>query len=95
MKFLNMNLSQSESNAETNINNSIIIYKKKIKNENFNLNSDSKINQNNNNLAFKNKSLIGRTSSLREKFETIIEDVDLKPGRQIGTICDHKSPIVV
>ncbi|PBC26806.1 Cytospin-A [Apis cerana cerana] len=84
MKFLNMNLSQSESNAETNINNSIIIYKKKIKNENFNLNSDSKINQNNNNLAFKNKSLIGRTSSLREKFETIIEDVDLKPGRQIA-----------
>lgn len=95
MKFLNMNLSQSESNAETNINNSVIIYKKKIKNENSNLNSDSKINQNNNTLAFKNKSLIGRTSSLREKFETIIEDVDLKPGRQIGTICDHKSPIVV
>lgn len=84
MKFLNMNLSQSESNAETNINNSVIIYKKKIKNENSNLNSDSKINQNNNTLAFKNKSLIGRTSSLREKFETIIEDVDLKPGRQIA-----------
>ncbi|XP_043796899.1 cytospin-A-like isoform X2 [Apis laboriosa] len=84
MKFLNMNLSQSESNAETNINNSVIIYKKKIKNENSNLNSDSKINQNNSDLAFKNKSLIGRTSSLREKFETIIEDVDLKPGRQIA-----------
>ncbi|KAG6802907.1 cytospin-A isoform X1 [Apis mellifera caucasica] len=46
--------------------------------------SNSKINQNNNTLAFKNKSLIGRTSSLREKFETIIEDVDLKPGRQIA-----------
>lgn len=95
MKFLNMNLSQSESNAEININNSVIIYKKKIKNESSNLNSDSKINQNNNDLAFKNKSLIGRTSSLREKFETIIEDVELKPSRQIGTICDRKSLIVV
>lgn len=97
MKFLNTNLSRSETNTEEQhkIDNSIVRNQKKsAKSELKSKNLDSKNNQNNNDAAFtcKDKSLIGRTSSLREKFETIIEDVELRPGRQIGTIRDSKSP---
>lgn len=92
IKFLNMNLSQSEPNTESKLCSSANGDEKKIKNESSNLNSDSKFNLNSNNLLFKDISLIGRTSSLREKFEMITEDVELRSGRQIGTISDRKSP---
>ncbi|XP_017791275.1 PREDICTED: cytospin-A isoform X2 [Habropoda laboriosa] len=40
--------------------------------------------QNGSESTAKDKSLVGRTSSLREKFETIVEDVELRSGRQIA-----------
>ncbi|CAL7942407.1 unnamed protein product [Xylocopa violacea] len=95
MKFLNMNLSQSEPCTEINTNGLVVAEKKKIKDEDSsspNLNPDSKIGQSNIDGTFKDKSLIGRTSSLREKFETIIEDVELRPGRQIANQKVNQQP---
>lgn len=97
MRFLNMNLSQSEESTEEQrmANGSVVTDEKKpAKSEPASVNSDPKTGQSGNDptVARKDRSLIGRTSSLREKFETIIEDVELRPGRQIGTIRDRKSP---
>ena len=90
MKFLNMNLSQSEPATKSETNNSPVITRR-TRNESSSSISESKIGQNSDSM-FKDKLLIGRTSSLREKFETIVEDVELRPGRQIGTIIrDRKS----
>ncbi|XP_076639477.1 uncharacterized protein LOC143351615 isoform X1 [Colletes latitarsis] len=99
MKFLNMNLSQSEINTDElpKINGSVVTDQKRPpKNEIRILDSDSKIDQNVGDSMFvcKDKALIGRTSSLREKFETIVEDVELRPGRQIGTICDPNQKVI-
>ncbi|XP_076758132.1 uncharacterized protein LOC143427686 isoform X5 [Xylocopa sonorina] len=96
IKFLNMNLSQSEPSAELNANGLMVVEKKNIKDEDSSspsLNPDSKIGQSNIDGTLKDKSLVGRTSSLREKFETIIEDVELRPGRQIGTKCDSNQKV--
>ncbi|XP_076166952.1 uncharacterized protein LOC143146525 isoform X2 [Ptiloglossa arizonensis] len=89
IKFLNMNLSQSESNIDEQpkINGSINAdQKRSLESELTTLNSDFKIGQSVSDSTFtcKDGALIGRTSSLREKFETIIEDVELRPGRQIA-----------
>ena len=85
MKFLSMNLSQSEPATESETSNSAVITRR-TRNESSSSISESKIGQNSSDSMFKDKLLIGRTSSLREKFETIVEDVELRPGRQIGTI---------
>nr|XP_034185052.1 cytospin-A-like isoform X2 [Osmia lignaria] len=88
MKFLNMDLSQSESDTEYKIKDSVASEETRLpKSDTLSKNSDCKINQgivNDSTSASKDRSLIGRTSSLREKFETIIEDVELRPGRQIA-----------
>ncbi|XP_071874082.1 uncharacterized protein isoform X4 [Bombus fervidus] len=94
MKFLNMNLSQSEPSIESQTNSLVITDEKKIQNESLSSTSELKIGQNSSDSMFKDKSLIGRTSSLREKFETIIEDVELRPGRQIGTIRDPNQKVI-
>ncbi|XP_076684250.1 uncharacterized protein LOC143377150 isoform X3 [Andrena cerasifolii] len=99
MRFLNMNLSQSEESTEEQCmtNGSVVTDEKKpVKSEPASVNSDFKTGQSGNDptVACKDKSLIGRTSSLREKFETIIEDVELRPGRQIGTIRDPNQKVI-
>ncbi|KOX72039.1 Cytospin-A [Melipona quadrifasciata] len=81
MKFLNMNLSQSELATGPETSNSPVITRR-IRNESSI--SESKIDQNSSDSMFKDKLLIGRTSSLKEKFETIVEDVELRPSRQIA-----------
>ncbi|XP_043517381.1 cytospin-A-like isoform X7 [Frieseomelitta varia] len=83
MKFLNMNLSQSEPATRYETSNSAVITRR-TRNESSSSISESKIGQNSSDSMFKDKLLIGRTSSLREKFETIVEDVELRPGRQIA-----------
>ncbi|XP_076397556.1 uncharacterized protein LOC100874855 isoform X6 [Megachile rotundata] len=92
MKFLNMDLSRSESDTEYGTEDSVANDRKRlIECETSRTNSDCKISEsvvNDTTFACKDRSLIGRTSSLREKFETIIEDVELRPGRQLGTIRD-------
>jgi len=56
---------------------------------------EPKVSQNNMDLGSKQPSLMGRTSSLREKFETIVEDVELRTlsGRRprISESCGRKS----
>ncbi|XP_053989552.1 cytospin-A-like isoform X4 [Hylaeus volcanicus] len=83
MKFLNMNLSQSEDD-QSRPRESVLSP----------LNTDSKVDQSNGDTASKDRPVIGRTSSLREKFETIVEDVELRPGRQIGTIRDPNQKVI-
>ncbi|XP_076232657.1 uncharacterized protein LOC143178092 isoform X2 [Calliopsis andreniformis] len=88
MQFLNRSLSESELDVkeQRKADNSAVINENKCLTSKFqSKNLDSKISQSNNSTFIrKNKSLIGRTSSLVEKFETIIENVELKPGRQIA-----------
>ncbi|KZC11392.1 Cytospin-A [Dufourea novaeangliae] len=80
MQFLNTNLCHSESATEERYNSSVTEQKSSHKNAT----TYPKTGQSNSAFTYKDKSLVGRTSSLREKFETIIEDVELRPGRQIA-----------
>ncbi|XP_076377680.1 uncharacterized protein LOC117227090 isoform X2 [Megalopta genalis] len=77
IQFMNTNL--SESNESTTEQQTVSNQK-----ESTNVSSNAKDSHNDSAFTGKDKSLIGRTSSLREKFETIIEDVELRPGRQIA-----------
>ncbi|XP_078042987.1 uncharacterized protein LOC144473204 isoform X2 [Augochlora pura] len=77
MQFMNTNLSESDGST---VEQQIVSNEK----ESTNVSSNAKGSQNDFAFTGKDKSLIGRTSSLREKFETIIEDVELRPGRQIA-----------
>ncbi|KAG7212091.1 hypothetical protein KM043_012443 [Ampulex compressa] len=102
-KFLNMNLSQSAdaSLVESNIEDGQDKRSRTelCKSDTSSVNIDSKVVQKVTDLtpACKDRSLIiGRTSSLREKFETIIEEVELRPVRrsQIGKICDPNQKVI-
>lgn len=59
------------------------------------ISEEPKVSQSNADLGSDQPPPMGRTSSLREKFETIVEDVELRtlPGRrpQISESCDRKS----
>ncbi|XP_076300712.1 uncharacterized protein LOC143218949 isoform X2 [Lasioglossum baleicum] len=85
IQFLNTNLSESaESTVEQIVSGSAIPDEKQSPESDVDVSPNSKGGQNDSLFNGKDKTLIGRTSSLREKFETIIEDVELRPGRQIA-----------
>ncbi|XP_076220636.1 uncharacterized protein LOC116426205 isoform X2 [Nomia melanderi] len=94
MKFLNMNLCQSDSEQQQSVNGSITTNKESHESDVTNVTSNIKTDQSNSVFVNKDKSVIGRTSSLREKFETIVEDVELRPGRQIGTKRDPNQKVI-
>ncbi|XP_017883380.1 cytospin-A isoform X2 [Ceratina calcarata] len=85
MKFLNTNLFQSEASIESDARNGPVVVDEKKKSNHTDVEHDSPSKD--------KESSIGRTSSLREKFETIVEDVELRPGRQIGTIRDPNQKV--
>nr|XP_050865822.1 cytospin-A-like isoform X5 [Vespula vulgaris] len=94
LKFLRMNL-QTDYNIEdkkTQVSNSHVARKIPINNDNYSTSIVPEVSQNDTNYALLCKDrAIGRTSSLRDKFETIIEDVELRAGRRslTGKTCDH------
>ncbi|XP_076652306.1 uncharacterized protein LOC143358769 isoform X2 [Halictus rubicundus] len=95
IQFLNTNLSESdESTVEQVVTDSAISDEKQSPESDAHVSPNGKGGQNDSLFSGKEKTLIGRTSSLREKFETIIEDVELRPGRQIGTKRDPNQKVI-
>ncbi|KAK2584412.1 hypothetical protein KPH14_006794 [Odynerus spinipes] len=98
IKFLKMNL-QSDYNIEDKkrqITSSRIARKIPISNDNY-TNIVPEVSQNDTDFTLLCKDrIIGRTSSLREKFETIIEDVELRAGRRslTGKTCDPNQKVI-
>ncbi|XP_046838170.1 uncharacterized protein LOC124432894 isoform X5 [Vespa crabro] len=91
LKFLRMNL-QTDYNIEDKKIHSYIARKVSVNNDNYNTSIVPEVSQNDTNFALLCKDrAIGRTTSLRDKFETIIEDVELRAGRRslTGKTCDH------
>lgn len=99
LKFLRMNL-QTDYNIEDKkiqVSNSHVARKVPVNNDNYSTNIVPEVSQNDTNFTLLCKDrAIGRTTSLRDKFETIIEDVELRAGRRslTGKTCDRKSLLV-
>ncbi|XP_014598227.1 PREDICTED: cytospin-A-like isoform X3 [Polistes canadensis] len=95
LKFLRMNF-QADYDIEDKkiqVSNSHVIRKTSANGGNYSAGIVSDVSQNDTNFSLLSKDrAIGRTSSLRDKFETIIEDVELRAGRRslIGKTCDHR-----